>query len=114
MEELLGETISNIDELRKGAEAMQKMGARNVLVSLGKDGAYLLSEDGTEHTMEVIRQKAVNTVGAGDSMVAGFLAGCLRRQSFDEALKLGIAAGSATACSEGLATEEKIREFYQK
>ena len=114
MEELLGETISNIDELRKGAEAMQKMGARNVLVSLGKDGAYLLSEDGTEHTMEAIRQKAVNTVGAGDSMVAGFLAGCLRRQSFDEALKLGIAAGSATACSEGLATEEKIREFYQK
>ena len=114
MEELLGETISNIDELRKGAEAMQKMGARNVLVSLGKDGAYLLSEDGTEHTMEAIRQKAVNTVGAGDSMVAGFLAGCLRRQSFDEALKLGIAAGSATACSEGLATEEKIREFYQR
>ena len=114
MEELLGETISNIDELRKGAEAMQKMGARNVLVSLGKDGAYLLSEDGTEHTMEAIRQKAVNTVGAGDSMAAGFLAGCLRRQSFDEALKLGIAAGSATACSEGLATEEKIREFYQK
>ena len=114
MEELLGETISNIDELRKGAEAMQKMGARNVLVSLGKDGAYLLSEDGTEHTMEAIRQKAVNTVGAGDSMVAGFLAGCLRRQSFDEALKLGIAAGSATACSEGLATEEKIKEFYQR
>lgn len=62
----------------------------------------------------VCDDNAVNTVGAGDSMVAGFLAGCIRRQSFDEALKLGIAAGSATACSEGLATEEKIKEFYQR
>lgn len=114
MEELLGDIIYTDEDLKRGAEAMQRMGARNVLVSLGKDGAYLLCEDGTEHMMEAICEDAVNTVGAGDSMVAGFLAGCLHGQSFDEALKLGIAAGSATACSEGLATEEKIKEFYQR
>lgn len=115
MEELLGDIIYTDEDLKRGAEAMQKIGARNVLVSLGKDGAYLLCEDGTEHMMEAVcDDNAVNTVGAGDSMVAGFLAGCIRRQSFDEALKLGIAAGSATACSEGLATEEKIKEFYQR
>ena len=115
MEELLGDIICTDEDLRRGAQAMQKTGARNVLISLGKDGAYLLCEDGTEHMMAAVcDDSAVNTVGAGDSMVAGFLAGCLQRQSFDEALKLGIASGSATACSEGLATKEKIKEFYQR
>lgn len=115
MEELLGYPVKTDEDLRMGAEALQKMGAKNILVSLGKNGAYLLCEDGTEHKMKAVcNESAVNTVGAGDSMVAGFLAGYLESHSFDEALRLGIAAGSATACSEGLATEEKIKEFYNK
>lgn len=113
MEELSGEAINNKKDLRKGAELMQQMGARNVLVSLGRDGAYLLCQDGTEYMMETVSQQAVNTVGAGDSMVAGFLAGYLDSSDFSEALKLGIAAGTATACSEGLATADKIKKFYQ-
>lgn len=113
MEELLGESISSRADLRKGAELMQQMGARNVLVSLGGDGAYLLCEDGTERMMEAVPIKPVNTVGAGDSMVAGFLAGYLDSGDFGEALKLGIAAGTATAGSEGLAEADKIREVYQ-
>lgn len=113
MEELLGEPIEGREDLRKGAELMQQMGAQNVLVSLGGDGAYLLCCDGSEHMMGTASQKAINTVGAGDSMVAGFLAGYLRSGDFGEALKLGIAAGTATACSEGLATADKINDLYQ-
>ncbi len=114
LEELVGADINSYEELKQGAEALQRMGAQNVLVSLGKEGAYLLCEDGSSHHMEAIRQKAVNTVGAGDSMVAGFLAGYLSKGNFAEALKLGIAAGSATACSDGLASKAKIDEFYEK
>lgn len=113
LEELMGEPINGKAELRKGAELLQVMGAQNVLVSLGGEGAYLLCRDGTERMMGTVPVKAVNTVGAGDSMVAGFLAGFLNSGDFDEALKLGIAAGTATACSEGLATAKKISELYQ-
>lgn len=113
LEELIGEPINGKAELRKGAEILQGMGAQNVLVSLGGAGAYLLCRDGTGHMMGTVSVKAVNTVGAGDSMVAGFLAGLLNSGDFGEALKLGIAAGTATACSEGLATAKKIGELYQ-
>lgn len=113
LEELIGEPINGKAELRKGAEILQGMGAQNVLVSLGGAGAYLLCQDGTEHMMGTVSVKAVNTVGAGDSMVAGFLAGLLNSGDFGEALKLGIAAGTATACSEGLATAKTIGELYQ-
>ena len=113
LEELMGEPINGKAELRKGAELLQVMGAQNVLVSLGGEGAYLLCRDGTERMMGTVPVKAVNTVGAGDSMVAGFLAGFLNSGDFDEALKLGVAAGTATACSEGLATAKKISELYQ-
>lgn len=113
LEELMGEPINGKAELRKGAEILQGMGAQNVLVSLGGAGAYLLCRDGTEHMMGTVSVKAVNTVGAGDSMVAGFLAGLLNSGDFGEALKLGVAAGTATACSEGLATAKTIGELYQ-
>ena len=113
LEELMGITVRTEEDLRNAAEKLQEMGACNVLVSLGKDGAYLLCESGTEYRMEAIRQQAKNTVGAGDSMVAGFLAGYLESGDYEKALKLGVAAGSATACSEGLATKEKIEAFFQ-
>ena len=85
-----------------------------MLVSLGGDGAYLLCENGKQFRVPAIREAVKNTVGAGDSMVAGFLAGYMRKKDYEYALKLGIAAGSATACSEGLAKREKIEEFFQK
>ena len=113
LEELLDITIRTDEDLRNGARALQDMGARNVLISLGKDGAYLLCENGESHYMKAAGQNAVNTVGAGDSMVAGFIAGYLHNRDFKEALRSGIAAGSATACSEGLATGERIRELYR-
>lgn len=112
LEGLLGITVTT-EELREAAEKLQKMGACNVLVSLGEEGAYLLCENGTEYRMKAIRQQAKNTVGAGDSMVAGFLAGYLESGDYEKALKLAVAAGSATACSEGLATKEKIEAFFQ-
>lgn len=114
LEDLLDITINSDEELKAGAEKLQNMGAVNVLVSLGKDGAYLLCENGESHHMKAIPQKAKNTVGAGDSMVAGFLAGYLAEENYKEALKLGIAAGSATACSEGLAPGAIIKDFYKK
>lgn len=113
LEDLMKTPIRTEAELREAAEGLRKLGARNVLVSLGKDGAYLLCEDGESYQMEAIRRQAKNTVGAGDSMVAGFLAGYLESGNYEKALKLGIAAGSATACSEGLAEREKIKAFFK-
>ncbi len=114
LEALTDRHIQGLADLREAAGQLQALGARNVLVSLGADGAYLLCEDGASYKMPAILQKAKNTVGAGDSMVAGFLAGYLKTGDYEHALKLGIAAGSATACSEGLANREKIMEFYEK
>ncbi len=111
LEELEGSKIRSDQALEDRAGALQKQGARNVLVSLGAEGAYLLSEDTRAYRMQSHSVSAVNTVGAGDSMVAGFLAGYLKTGDYPFALRLGLAAGSATACSEGLASLEKIKRF---
>lgn len=111
LEELEGSKIRSDQALEDRAGALQKQGARNVLVSLGAEGAYLLSEDTRAYRMQSHSVSVVNTVGAGDSMVAGFLAGYLKTGDYPFALRLGLAAGSATACSEGLASLEKIKRF---
>ena len=107
----------NIDELRdlfgdvtpeEGAKKLQLAGARNVIVSMGGDGAILLDETGSLHRCGVATGKILNTVGAGDSMVAGFITGYLQTENYDYALQLGSAAGSATALSPGLADGETI------
>ena len=90
------------------------MGAKNVLVSLGADGALLLDENAQVHRINAVSGKAVNTVGAGDSMVAGFIAGYLQNGNFEYALKLGTASGSATAFSVGLADRELIFKTLEK
>jgi len=87
---------------------LQNRGAKNVLVSLGKDGAVLVAEDGQVYECEAPQGDVINSVGAGDSMVAGFLAGYLKSNDYKEALELGICAGSATAFSEGLARKDDI------
>lgn len=103
----------DVDEIVRYAGKLQEMGARNVLVSMAGDGAVLLDENGGVHACGVCKGTVKNSVGAGDSMVAGFVAGC-ETGDYDYALKLGTATGGATAFSEGLAKKELIAELLQK
>ena len=100
-----------LGEIVAAARTLQEKGARNVLVSMAGDGALLLDEQGQVHRIGCPKGKVVNSVGAGDSMVAGFVAGYLQSRSYAQALRLGTACGSATAFSLGLATKEKIDEL---
>ena len=108
--EIFGVELRNTDEIIEYAGKLREMGARNVLISMAGDGAVLLDETGKTHVCGVCRGTVKNSVGAGDSMVAGFIAGC-EKIGHEYALKLGTAAGGATAFSEGLATKEKINEL---
>ncbi len=96
------------------AEMLQKLGAKNVLVSFGKDGAILLTEDGNMYRQMAPDGVVKNTVGAGDSMVAGFVATYLEKQDFEAALKMAVATGSASAFSKKLATKEEINALFEK
>lgn len=113
--ELVGKTLDphNTQELVAAAQTLQKKGARNVLVSLAGDGALLVSEDGQTFAQAAAQGTLQNSVGSGDSMVAGFLAG-YDRGGYEEALRLGTAAGGATAFSPRLATREEIENVYQQ
>lgn len=111
--ELFGVTITTTNEIIHYAKELQRLGAQNVLVSMACDGAVLIDEFGKVHTMGVPKGDVINSVGAGDSMVAGFLAGYMKYADYSIALKLGTAAGSATAFSEGLATKEHIEQLLQ-
>lgn len=106
--EMFGTVCRTEEEIREYALKLQEMGAENVLVSMAGEGAFLLADTGESFRMGTPQGKTVNSVGAGDSMVAGFLTGYLRTGQYEEALRLGTAAGSATAFSEGLAEKEKI------
>ncbi|MDD7459170.1 MAG: 1-phosphofructokinase [Treponema sp.] len=94
------------------AKKLAETGARNVLVSLAGDGAVLFAEDGSSYECAAPKGTVVNSVGAGDSMVAGFIAGWNKKHDYEYALKTGIACGSASAFSEGLATADKIEELF--
>jgi 1-phosphofructokinase len=106
---LFGRELNDDADVVCAAKELQAQGARNVLVSLGGDGALLLDETGEVHRAPAVGGKPVNTVGAGDSMVAGFLSGA--RQGYEYALRLGVAAGGATATSPSLATREEIERL---
>ena len=90
------------------------MGGRNILVSMGKDGAILLSENKEVYVSNVAKGEVINSVGAGDSMVAGFISGYLKTSSYEEALRLGAASGSATAFSSDLASKDFIDELIKE
>ena len=112
--ELFSAELHTEEEITICAKRLQAMGARNVLVSRGKDGALLAGEDGCVYRMSSPAGTLVNSVGAGDSMVAGFLAGfAASGGSLQEALKMGVCAGSASAFHEWLATETEIMALYQ-
>lgn len=112
--EMFGVTLESDDEIAEYARKLQEMGARNVLVSMAGDGAILVTEDGSVLKQLPPAGEVVNSVGAGDSMVAGFLAGYLKTGSYVEALKLGTAAGSATAFTSWLADAGTVGELYKK
>lgn len=106
--EIFGKVLKTDAEILECAGKLQEMGGRNILISMAGDGAMLLDENGASHRIGCPKGKVLNSVGAGDSMVAGFLAGILKTGDYGYALKLGTAAGSATAFSLGLATKERI------
>lgn len=102
------------DEVIPYAEKLQKLGARNVLVSMAGDGAVLVSETGDSFRLQAPKGTLVNAVGAGDSMVAGFLAGWIQSRSYDHTFRMSVASGSASAFSEMLATREEIELLFQQ
>lgn len=109
--EMFGVEINSDEEIEKYARRLQESGARNVLVSMAGDGSLLIDEQGECHRLGVCSGEVKNSVGAGDSMVAGFIAGVLSGRGYSYALKLGTAAGGATAFSDGLAAKQKIEEL---
>lgn len=113
----LGEVFDTVlqkrEEVIPCAKRMQELGARNVLVSMAGEGAVLLTEDGDILQSEAPGGTVINSVGAGDSMVAGFLAGFLESGDYREAFRMGISAGSASAFSRELATRKEIRRIRE-
>ncbi|MBR1824841.1 MAG: 1-phosphofructokinase, partial [Ruminococcus sp.] len=105
--EIFGRELNGFDEIGEYAQKLQAMGAENVLVSMAGDGALLLDSSGKIHQCGVCKGTVRNSVGAGDSMLAGFIAGLMQGDN-SYALKLGTAAGGATAFSDGLATKTQI------
>ena len=111
--ELFHAELHTEEEITICAKRLQAMGARNVLVLRGKDGALLAGENGSIYRMSAPAGTLINSVGAGDSMVAGFLAGLAASGGdLQEALKMGVCAGSASAFHQWLATETEIMALY--
>lgn len=112
--EMFGVKLESVEDIVFYAKKLKEQGAVNVLISMAGDGAILVTEDDTVHQMGVPKGLVKNSVGAGDSMVAGFLAGYCEKRDYEYALKLGTASGSATAFSEGLAKREDIIRLLEK
>ena len=110
--EMFDVVLKTNDEIVEYAKKLQEKGARNVLISMAGEGAVLVAEDGQVFEEPAPKGRLVNGVGAGDSMVAGFVAGWMEKKDYEHAFHMGIAAGSASAFSENLATKEEIEAVY--
>ena len=106
--------IKSKDDVIKYGKILQDKGARNVLVSMAGDGAVLIAADGKIYQSKAPQGKVKNSVGAGDSMVAGFIAGYIENEDYEKAFKMGVCTGSASAFSENLATKEEVYELLKK
>lgn len=106
--EIFGVELNTRDEVVPYAKKMKEKGARNVLVSMAGEGAVLVAEDGQVYKSPCPEGKVKNSVGAGDSMVAGFIAGYLESGDYKKALNKGLVTGSASAFSDNLATKEEV------
>lgn len=111
--EIFQKNLSTREEVIPYARKLQELGARNVLVSMAGEGAVLLDENGRVYMQPAPKGTLVNAVGAGDSMVAGFIAGWEQKRDYLHAFKMGISAGSASAFSEFLATRKEIDRIYE-
>ena len=114
LEETFKVKIRTKEDIITYAQKMQLMGAQNVLVSLGGDGAILVTEDNQVLQSNAPKGKVLNTVGAGDSMVAGFLAGYIESKDYEFSLKMGIATGSASSFSMDLATKKDVEKLLEQ
>ena len=112
--EIFNVAISGKEEVVKYGRLLFEKGARNVLVSMAGEGAVLIAEDGNIYQSEAPKGKVKNSVGAGDSMVAGFIAGYLESNSYERAFQMGLCTGSASAFSENLATREEVYELLNR
>ena len=112
--ELFGRSLMDYDDIVGCAKHLQEEGARNVLVSMGSAGAILVTDEGQVFSAPAPSGDLVDSIGAGDAMVAGFLAGYLERNSMVDGFAKGLAAGSATAYKQGLATREEIIAIAQR
>ncbi|MDD7642920.1 MAG: 1-phosphofructokinase [bacterium] len=111
--EIFGVTLMTREAVVPYAKKLQEMGARNVLVSMAGEGAVLVTADGQVFSTPAPKGILVNGVGAGDSMVAGFLAGWMEQTAYRHAFYMGVAAGSASAFSEYLATRPEVEAVYE-
>ena len=111
---MFGVTVTDRKQALKYAALLQKQGAENILVSMGKDGAVLLTSDGKTYEADAPEGQCKNSVGAGDSMVAGFMAGYMENKDFGLALRKAVAAGSASTFSDFLATADEICRVEKK
>ena len=112
--EMFNVELNSTEDVVFYARKLKEMGAQNVLISMGKDGALLVTENDEVFDSSVAKGEVINSVGAGDSMVAGFIAGYLKSKSYEEALRLGAASGGATAFSSDLATREFIDKLVDE
>lgn len=112
--EIFGVKITEKSDVIHYAKQLQEKGARNVLVSMAGEGAVLVAEDGIVYQSEVPKGTVINSVGAGDSMVAGFLAGYMESGSYEKAFKIGVYTGSASAFSKELATKEEVEALWKE
>lgn len=112
--EIFGVTLETRDEVVPYAKKLQEMGAKNVLVSMAGQGAVLITEDEQVYMEPAPKGKLVNGVGAGDSMVAGFMVGYFEKKDYLHAFRMGLATGSASAFSEYLATREQVEQVYKQ
>lgn len=110
--EIFGVTLNQREEVVPYAKKLQEKGARNVLISMAGEGAVLIAENGEVFMSEAPKGQVKNSVGAGDSMVAGFIAGWCEKGDYAHAFKMGLSAGSASAFSELLATKQEIEQVY--
>lgn len=112
--ELFNVKLDSADEALPYALKLKEMGAVNVIISMGKDGAMMVDEYGNSYAMNSPEGKLVNSVGAGDSLVAGFLHKYLETGNYEEAFRYGVCTGSASAFSSALATKEEVEKLYRE
>ncbi|MFT4143005.1 MAG: 1-phosphofructokinase [Mobilitalea sp.] len=113
LSEIAGKELYYMEDILEQAKKLSRLGAQNVLVSMAGEGAVLLTDQGDTMYSKAPKGALVNSVGAGDSMVAGFIAGYLTTNDYKEAFKMGVSAGSASAFSKELATKEQIDRIYR-